>query len=77
MVVLFGDQGLIARSHYKQVLYQVRLDNSEITDDNLQLALHLRRLKNGKDQLELLAAEKLLISEDDVTIYRFLEEGSQ
>ena len=77
LVVLFGDQGLIARSHYKQVLYQTNLANAEIKEENQRLALQLRRLKNGQDQLELLAAEQLLQAHGDVTIYRFIDEKEQ
>ena len=77
LVVLFGDQGLIARSHYKQVLYETRLDNVDLREENSRLALQLRRLKNGKHQLELRVADQLLQAEEGVTIYRFVDENER
>ena len=76
-VVLFGDQGLIARSHFKQLLHETRLDNETIQQENHELSLQIRRLKTGKKQLELLAADKLLNAVPNATIYRFHEEGEQ
>ena len=73
-IVLFGDQGLIARSHYKQVLYQTRIDNIELQKENKDLALQIRRMKSGQSQLELRAADKLLQAQTGVTIYRFVDE---
>ena len=75
LVVLFGDQGLIARSHYKQLLYETRLANLDVEFENRQLALQIRRLKmNGDRQLELQAAERLLQAKENVTIFRFIDE---
>ena len=73
-IVLFGDQGLIARSHYKQVLYQTRIDNIDLQKENKDLALQIRRMKSGQSQLELRAADKLLQAQTGVTIYRFVDE---
>ena len=78
LVVLFGDQGLIARSHYKQMLYETRLANLDIEFENRQLALQIRRIKmNGERQLEVQAAERLLQAREDVTIYRFVDENER
>ena len=78
LVVLFGDQGLIARSHFKQMLYETRLANLDVQNENKQLALQIRRLKmNGDRQLEIQAAERLLQAREDVTIYRFVDENER
>ena len=75
-VVIFGEEGLFAQKRAKEQLHYLESESVKVEDDNTAIEMRVSHIRSNRNQLYVLASDRLLVAPKGATIYRFLTSSN-
>jgi len=76
-ILAYGNQGLIHLRQLRQETEKLKIENTELREENRRLLHQIERIKTDPRYIEDMARKKLGLIRPDETIYRLKDEPDQ